>query len=58
MPIDWDALDDVDGGAYWTIATARDHLSFRREDPWRAFARSRQSLATAMKRLPPDPSTP
>ena len=58
MPIDWDALDDVDGGAHWTIATARDHLSFRREDPWRAFARSRQSLATAMKRLPPDPSTP
>jgi hypothetical protein len=46
-------LDDVSGGAHWTITTARDHLSFQREDPWCDYWTARQSLATAMKLLPP-----
>ena len=51
MPVAWDALDALKSGAQWTIATARDHLSFEKIDPWAGYAKSRQTLATAMKRL-------
>ena len=51
MPIAWDALDGLKSGAQWTVATARDHLSFEKDDPWAGYAKSRQTLAAAMKRL-------
>jgi len=34
MPVTWDALDAVKSSAQWTIANAREHLSFQSEDPW------------------------
>ena len=51
MPVPWEALEALKGGAHWTITTAREHLSFQREDPWAEYWTSRQSLAKAMKLL-------
>ncbi|MEO5697118.1 MAG: DNA ligase D [Burkholderiaceae bacterium] len=51
MPVDWDDLATLKSGAHWSIQTAREHLSFQRADPWRDYWKSRQTLATAMKRL-------
>lgn len=51
MPIAWEALDGLKSGAEWTVATARDHLSFEQADPWADYAKSRQSITAAMKRL-------
>ena len=51
MPIGWDELDDVQSGSQWTIRNALEHLATRREDPWRDYAKSRQRLTAALKRL-------
>jgi bifunctional non-homologous end joining protein LigD len=51
MPVGWDELPGLKSGAQWTIATARERLSFQREDPWAGYRRSRQTLTGAMKRL-------
>jgi bifunctional non-homologous end joining protein LigD len=51
MPVAWDALETLTGGAQWTIANAREYLSFHPEDPWTDYWTSRQSLAGPMKRL-------
>ena len=51
MPVAWDELPALKGGAHWTIATAREHLSFQKEDPWAGYWTSRQTLTGAMKTL-------
>jgi bifunctional non-homologous end joining protein LigD len=51
MPIDWDQLARINSGAQWTVATAREYLSFQTCDPWRGFWKSLQSLARARKML-------
>lgn len=51
MPVAWEQLRDLKGGAQWTIATARDYLSFQKEDPWRRYWKKRQSLTRAIQRL-------
>ena len=51
MPIPWDALASVKNGAEWTVATAREHLSFETVDPWAGFASSAQTLDAAIARL-------
>ena len=51
MPIPWDALPSVKSGAEWTIATAREHLSFETVDPWAGFASATQTLDAAIARL-------
>ena len=38
-------------GAQWTVATAREYLSFRRADPWAAYATTKQTLTEPMKTL-------
>ena len=55
MPVPWDALETLKSGAQWTIATAREHLSFHPGDPWVEYWTSKQSLSGAMKRLGVDP---
>jgi bifunctional non-homologous end joining protein LigD len=57
VPLAWDELPKVKSGAQWSIRTARERLSFLREDPWAAYWKSGQRLTAAMKRLgfePPD----
>jgi len=51
MPVDWADLMQLRSGAHWTIATARDHLSFQTQDPWRDHGSAKQELAGAMKAL-------
>lgn len=51
MPVSWEQLPDLKSGAQWSIATAREHLSFQKVDPWAKYWTSKQSLSTAMKVL-------
>jgi bifunctional non-homologous end joining protein LigD len=51
MPVAWEELEALKGGAQWTVATAREHLSFQRADPWADYARCRQTLAHARRAL-------
>ncbi len=51
MPVAWEQLKDLKGGAQWTIATAREYLSFQRTDPWSAYWKKRQGLTRAIKAL-------
>ena len=52
MPVSWEQLGELKSGAHWTIATARDYLSFEKEDPWKAYWKSRQTLTKALAILP------
>jgi len=51
MPISWEQLGSLKSGAQWNIATAREYLSFEREDPWAAYWKNRQTLTRARKML-------
>ena len=51
MPLEWDQLSELKSGAQWTIANAREYVSLRAQDPWKDYATSRQSIATALKTL-------
>jgi bifunctional non-homologous end joining protein LigD len=51
MPVSWDDLAKLKSGAQWTIATAREYLSFQTADPWAEYWKSKQPLAGAMKML-------
>jgi bifunctional non-homologous end joining protein LigD len=51
VPVSWEQLAGLKGGAQWTIATAREHLSFERSDPWADYWKSRQTLTVARKKL-------
>jgi len=51
MPVSWEQLKELKGGAQWTIATAREYLSFQRDDPWRDYWKRRQSLGKAQRTL-------
>ncbi len=51
MPVAWDDLRSLKSGSHWTIATAREHLSFQKVDPWADYWKSRQSLAKPMRVL-------
>ena len=51
MTVAWEDLGGLKSAAQWTIATARDYLSFRKDDPWAGYWKAKQSLAGAMKAL-------
>lgn len=51
MPVQWDMLRKLKSGSEWTIATAREHLSFQTIDPWTDYWATRQTLVRAMKTL-------
>jgi bifunctional non-homologous end joining protein LigD len=51
MPVAWDDLQGLKGGAQWTIGTARESLSFQQSDPWADYWSAKQPLAPAMKAL-------
>jgi bifunctional non-homologous end joining protein LigD len=57
MPVSWEQLPALKSGAQWTIATAREYLSFQTADPWAAYWTCRQGLSAAMKRLGFKPPT-
>ena len=51
MPVGWDQLKSLKSGSQWTIATAREYLSFQKDDPWADYWKTKQSLTMAMKTL-------
>ena len=51
MPVSWDALTGLKSGAHWTVASAREHLSFHPADPWAAYWSCRQTLTVPRKTL-------
>jgi len=51
MPISWDELPDVKSGSQWTVANTLDHLSFRKVDPWADYAKTKQALGAAIRKL-------
>ena len=51
MPVSWDDLGSLKSGAHWTVATAREHLSFQTLDPWAGYWKSRQTTTRARKLL-------
>ncbi|WP_436194600.1 DNA ligase D [Pseudorhodoferax sp. LjRoot39] len=51
MPVAWEQLAELRSGAQWTIATARDYLSFQKDDPWAAYWKHRQTLTRAQRIL-------
>ncbi len=58
MPLAWDQLGALKSGSQWSIATAREHLSFQSTDPWADFWSTRQRLTVAMKLLGHVPTPP
>ncbi len=51
MPVSWDELSKIKSGSQWTIATAREYLSFQAVDPWAGYWKKKQSLTASMKTL-------
>jgi len=51
MPVSWEQLPELKSGAQWTIATAREYLTFQKTDPWKEYWKNRQTLTKAMKLL-------
>jgi bifunctional non-homologous end joining protein LigD len=51
MPVAWEQLMALKSAAQWTIATAREYLSFEQVDPWSGYWKSKQTLAAGMKTL-------
>jgi bifunctional non-homologous end joining protein LigD len=51
VPIAWDEIQSLKSGAQWTVATAREYLSFCRTDPWYGYWKERQTIAAAAKQL-------
>lgn len=51
MPIAWEQLGELKSGAQWTIATAREYLSFQQADPWAGYWKKRQTLKAALRLL-------
>jgi bifunctional non-homologous end joining protein LigD len=51
IPVAWEQLPELKSGAQWTVATAREHLSFEREDPWAGYWSARTSIVKAARTL-------
>lgn len=57
MPVSWDKLKELKSGSQLTIATAREYLSFQRDDPWADYWTTKQTLQAAMDALGFKPSS-
>jgi bifunctional non-homologous end joining protein LigD len=51
VPLAWRELKTLKAANQWTIANVRERLARQRVDPWKDYAKTRQSLANAAKRL-------
>lgn len=50
VPVRWDELEGLTGGAHWTVASAHTRLD-QGNAPWQDYETSRNALAPAMKAL-------
>lgn len=51
MPISWEQLPTITGGAHWTVLTALAYLQQREEDPWSEYWKSRQTITEGLRLL-------
>ena len=51
MPIAWDELQEITGGAHWTIANGLDRVKRQTLDPWADYWTCKQTLTKAMQLL-------
>jgi bifunctional non-homologous end joining protein LigD len=51
IPLAWDGIHSLKSGAQWTVATAREFLSFQKDDPWADYWSAKQTLKEATKAL-------
>jgi bifunctional non-homologous end joining protein LigD len=51
VPIAWDELPAVEGGAHWNIRSVIDRVAKLKRDPWRGYWKSAQSLTPAIQAL-------
>ncbi len=51
IPVAWEQLMSLKSGAQWTVRTAREYLSFQKDDPWTAYWSCQQGLEDAMSIL-------
>jgi bifunctional non-homologous end joining protein LigD len=49
-PLDWDELDPAVGSDHFTVKTLPARLASLRDDPWRAYWKTRQRLTAAVKK--------
>lgn len=52
MPVAWEQLKALKSASQWTIATAREYVSFQGTDPWAEYGSCRQDLKKALGLLP------
>jgi bifunctional non-homologous end joining protein LigD len=50
VPVRWDELDGLKGGAHWTVRTVHERLD-QGNTPWDDYEKSRATLGAAMKKL-------
>jgi bifunctional non-homologous end joining protein LigD len=50
VPVAWEELETLTGGAHWTLGNIADRLETGNE-PWKAYASSRRSIGAALKKL-------
>jgi bifunctional non-homologous end joining protein LigD len=55
MPVAWEQLMQLKSGSQWTVRTAREYLSFQKEDPWASYWTCSQTLTEAMAVLGYEP---
>ena len=48
VPIDWSAIDELEGGDQFRLASIQEHVGKRRRDPWADLPKSRQRLTKSM----------
>ena len=51
VPIKWSELKGLESASPWNIFNVHDRLAKVREDPWKDYEATRQTLSAAMKRL-------
>jgi bifunctional non-homologous end joining protein LigD len=51
VPLKWSELKGLDSASQWNIFNVHDRLAKLREDPWKDYWKTRQSIGKAAKRL-------
>ncbi len=51
VPVRWSELSGLEGAAQWNIFSVHERLAKLRADPWKDYAKTRQALQAASKRL-------
>ena len=51
VPVAWSALESLASASQWNIFNVLEHLARGRADPWKAYAKTRQTLTPARKKM-------